>query len=89
MFIVNFVNSCLKAAIILIGFQSFKCLSTEIPAHVVANNDFAIFSGTSTSIDRLIYQNNFDCFSQNQVTITVNSGETYIYILAMGGDLVS
>lgn len=63
-----------------------QCFSAEIPAHIVANNDFAIFSGTETSLDRLVYQNNVGWGSQKPTLITLNSGETYIYILAMGGD---
>jgi len=56
---------------------------------MVADNDFAIFGGTATSINDVLYQNNVRWDSQiNQLsTMTFNlaPSDTTFYVLAMGG----
>jgi hypothetical protein len=56
---------------------------------LVADNDFAIFSGTSTSINALMYQNNVvwnQQIAQLQTqTFTLGAGNDTFYVLAMGG----
>jgi hypothetical protein len=63
---------------------SDKCLA-GIPAHLTADNDYAIFAGDENSIGRLVYQNS-EGLPQNPITFSVNANESYIYILAIGGD---
>jgi len=80
------VRIFLVSVFFIVSFLPYHCFSREIPAFIAVNNDFAIFAGTSTSIDRLVYQNNSDCLSATPFTLNINADETYIYILAMGGD---
>jgi hypothetical protein len=56
---------------------------------MVADNDFAIFGGTSTSINNLLYQNNVDWYTQvpqlSTLSFNLASTDTTFYVLAMGG----
>lgn len=56
---------------------------------MVADNDFAIFSGTSTSINNLLYQNNVGWPNQITALSTLNfnlaAGDDTFYVLGMGG----
>ena len=76
--------------ILLIGLFSIGSASAStFNISMVADNDFAIFSGTSTSINNLLYQN--DVSWQDQVgaisTLEFNlaEGDNVFYILGMGG----
>lgn len=57
---------------------------------VLADNDFAVFMGNDLEVTRLFYQNNVSWPAQvsNIQTLDVypQSGETYIYIVPMGGN---
>lgn len=56
---------------------------------MVADNDFAIFGGTSTSINNLLYQNNVDWYTQvpqlSTLSFNLAPSDTTFYVLAMGG----
>ena len=56
---------------------------------IVADNDFAVFAGTSNGVTELLYQNNFSWPDQianlSSLNFTLQSGETTFYLLAMGG----
>lgn len=56
---------------------------------IVADNDFALLAGDENNVTRMILQNDVVWNSQqtNATTyqINLNSGETYFYLLAMGG----
>ena len=56
---------------------------------MVADNDFAIFSGTSTSINSILYQNNVGWPSQitalSTLSFTLGAGDDTFYVLGMGG----
>lgn len=56
---------------------------------MVADNDFAIFGGTSTSINNVLYQNNKVWMDQipalSTLTFDLAPGDTTFYVLAMGG----
>lgn len=56
---------------------------------MVVDNDFAVFTGTTTSINHLLYQNNVVWNSQIAQLSTLNfnlaAGDNILYILAMGG----
>lgn len=62
----------------------------QVQLKVLADNDFAVFMGNDTEITRLFYQNNVSWPAQvnNIQTLDVypESGETYIYIVPMGGN---
>ncbi len=62
----------------------------QVQLKAVADNDFAIFMGNDLEITRLFYQNDVSWPAQisNIQTIDVypQSGETYIYVLPMGGN---
>ena len=56
---------------------------------IVADNDFALLAGDENNVTRMILQNDFVWMDQaaNATTyaINLNGGETYLYLLAMGG----
>ena len=56
---------------------------------IVADNDFALLAGDANNATRMILQNDAVWMQQaaNAATyqINLNSGESYIYLLAMGG----
>jgi PEP-CTERM motif len=56
---------------------------------MVADNDFAIFGGTATSINNVLYQNNVDWYNQipqlSTMTFNLAPTDTTFYVLAMGG----
>ena len=62
----------------------------QVQLKALADNDFAIFMGNDLEITRLFYQNNVSWPDQvnNIQTLDVypQSGETYIYVLPMGGN---
>ena len=72
----------LTASIIGARAQSFSL-------QIIADNDFAIFGGTSTSINSLIYQNDFSWPDQlnnlSSFTFGLQPGDTTFYVLGMGG----
>jgi hypothetical protein len=55
---------------------------------LVADNDFAVFAGTTSSITELVYQNNYSWQNQlanlSGMTFTLQPGETTFYLLALG-----
>ena len=62
----------------------------QVQLKVLADNDFAVFMGNDTEITREFYQNNVEWGSQVQSIQTLDvyplAGETYIYIVPMGGN---
>jgi len=79
-------------ATLLVGFMSIGSASaTLIPfdISIVVDNDFAVFSGDSTNINHLIYQNNDTWTSQitnlSTLNFTLAAGDDKFYVLAMGG----
>lgn len=56
---------------------------------MVGDNDFAIFGGTATGINDILYQNNAVWMNQIPALTTLNfslqSGDTMFYVLGMGG----
>jgi hypothetical protein len=79
-------------ATLLVGFLSIGSASaTIIPFDIslVADNDFAVFSGDSTNVNHLIYQNNDTWMAQiaglSTINYTLAAGDDTFYVLAMGG----
>lgn len=56
---------------------------------IVTDNDFALLTGTATSITRLVYQSDVEWPTQisnaSSFDLSLAAGENTIYILAMGG----
>lgn len=56
---------------------------------MVVDNDFAVFTGTASSINNLLYQNNVVWNSQiaqlSTQTFNLAAGDDTLYVLAMGG----
>lgn len=64
-------------------------VSTGSAIKIIVDNDFAVLAGNATNVTRLIYNNDYEWPTQitNAASIEVNlqAGETYIYIIPMGG----
>jgi hypothetical protein len=56
---------------------------------LVADNDFAVFGGTATSVNDLIYQNDYSWPAQlgnlSTLSFDLPQGDTTFYLLGMGG----
>lgn len=79
------------ARILVLFSWAAPVVLAQVTIQIVADNDFAVFAGTASSVTRLIYQNNYDWGSQINVaqnapaTFSLLTGETTVYVLAMGG----
>lgn len=64
-------------------------LRAQTTIQIVADNDFAVFVGTTTSVTRLVYQNDVSWGDQiaaaTSFTFSLEAGEDTFYVLAMGG----
>ncbi|WP_299075004.1 PEP-CTERM sorting domain-containing protein [uncultured Paraglaciecola sp.] len=77
---------------LLMGFMSIGSATANIMSFdisMVVDNDFAVFSGNSTSINNLMYQNNEVWMDQidnlSTLDFTLAAGDDRFYVLAMGG----
>ena len=56
---------------------------------IISDNDYALFAGDATNVTRIIHQNNYVFWDQvagaANVRISLNDGESYVYLLGMGG----
>ena len=56
---------------------------------IISDNDYALFAGDSTNVKRVIHQNNDVFWDQvagsANVRISMQDGESYVYLLGMGG----
>ena len=56
---------------------------------IICDNDYALFAGSDTSITRLVYQNDYSWGEQvsnaSVLDFSLQAGETYFYLLGMGG----
>ena len=63
--------------------------ATPFTISMVADNDFAIFSGTSAGINNLLYQNNVTWTAQipalSTLSFNLAAGDDTFYVLGMGG----
>lgn len=63
--------------------------ATSFTIEMIADNDFAIFGGTATSINDVLYQNGVDWYHQvpalSTMTFNLAPTDTTFYVLAMGG----
>ena len=69
----------------LLFWSPAKALNIQI----IADNDFALFSGTSSSVNTLLFQNDLTWYTQltaqSSPLPSVPAGDTHFYLLAMGG----
>jgi hypothetical protein len=76
------------AAVIALSTAGYANASS-FTIEMVADNDFAIFGGTATSINNVLYQNNADWYNQipqlSTLTFNLAPTDTTFYVLAMGG----
>ena len=81
----------LSATALLGVVQTQAAVVTNATMEILADNDFALFVGNSTSVDRLVYQNNVIWYSQaaalTSFSFSLNPGEDTFYLLGMGGGL--
>lgn len=81
----SLLNSAIAVALGLISAGSANAFSISM----VGDNDFAIFGGTATGINHILYQNNVTWQSQipslSTLTFTLPSSDTTFYVLGMGG----
>lgn len=67
-------------------------INSEFRMKIAVDNDFAVFSGTDSNIDELLYQNNVSWYDQVDnvfaETFTLNQDSNALYVLAMGGGVV-
>lgn len=78
-----------KAAAVLALSTASYVNATPFTISMVVDNDFAIFGGTATSINNLLYQNNVGWTNQiaqlSTMTFNLAPTDTTFYVLAMGG----
>jgi len=79
----------LSCGLALLGAGASALAQTSFNMQIVADNSFAVLTGTSSSINNLIYQNNQAWPDQLSALSTLNfnlpSGDTTFYLLGMGG----
>lgn len=83
-------NALISAIALSVGLLTAGAASaTPFTISMVADNDFAIFGGTETSINNVLYQNNKVWMDQipalSTLTFDLAPGDTTFYVLAMGG----
>lgn len=63
--------------------------SQSFTMQIVADNDFAVFAGTTTGVTSLIYQNDFSWPDQlanlSSFSFALQPGDTTFYLLGLGG----
>lgn len=83
-------RSATIVAFLLCGYAITGSLrASDQTIQLIADNDFAVFAGTSTSVTRILYQNDVAWPDQiaaaTSFSITLQGAEDTIYVLAMGG----
>ena len=77
-------------ATLLVGLMSISSAKAFL-IEIVADNDFAIFSGNSTSINHLLYQNDVlwtdQISSISSLDFNLAAGDDKFYVLGMGAGL--
>lgn len=77
-------------ATLVAGMMTIGCASAStISIKIIADNDFAVLSGTSSGVSNLLYQNDVIWNSQipalSTLTFNLPSGDDMFYVLGMGG----
>jgi PEP-CTERM motif len=84
------IKSFLVATAVLFGLVSAGSVSANsFSIRIVGDNDFAIFGGTATGVNSLLYQNDKIWMDQIPALTTLNfslpASDTTFYVLGMGG----
>ena len=81
-------RSLLSAAVVSLGLISAGS-ANAFSISMIGDNDFAIFGGTATGINNILYQNDKVWMDQIPALTTLNftlaAGDTMFYVLGMGG----
>ena len=81
-------RSLLSAIVVSLGLISAGS-ANAFSISMVGDNDFAIFGGTATGINDILYQNNVTWQSQipslSTLAFALPTGDTKFYVLGMGG----
>lgn len=81
-------RSLLSATVFSLGLISAGS-ANAFSISMIGDNDFAIFGGTATGINNILYQNNKVWMDQIPTLSTLNftlaAGDTMFYVLGMGG----
>ena len=97
--IVRFIAAatCLLSTFAFVNLESSRVSAISVPdpptvggaIRIVSDNDYALFAGNATNITRLIQQNNDVFWDQiaaaSSYKIALEEGETYVYLMGMGG----
>lgn len=83
-------NVFTSAIAVLLGMVSVGTANANsFSMSIVTDNDYAVFSGTSTGINHLLYQNDVSWYTQvpmlSTLTFSMPTADTMFYVLAMGG----
>lgn len=82
-------SSLVSSVLGLVAVAAMPHAARAISVQLVADNDFAVYAGTASSITREIYQNNTDWGNQlaaaSSFSFELQPGETTFYVLGMGG----
>jgi len=75
---------------ILLGLLSVGSVNAStFSMKIVTDNDFAVFTGTDTGVNTLLYQNNYSWSNQisnlTSRNFSLANGDSTFYVLAMGG----
>jgi hypothetical protein len=91
------VTACLLTTFAYFNLESSRVSAISVPdpptvgggIRIVSDNDYALFAGNATNVTRLIQQNNDVFWDQIAAAasykISLEEGETYIYLMGMGG----
>lgn len=79
-------KTTIAVALVAAGISAYA--QTSFPISIIGDNDFALFSGTSSSVDQLLYQNNYvwqdQLANESGLSFALQPGETTFYLLALG-----
>ena len=89
--------TCLLSTFAFVNLESSRVSAISVPdpptvgggIRIVSDNDYALFAGNATNVTRLIQQNNDVFWDQIAAAasykIALEEGETYVYLMGMGG----
>lgn len=64
-------------------------VSSAAAIKIIVDNDFALLAGDSSNVSRLIYNNDYEWPTQianaASIEVSLEPGETYLYLIPMGG----
>ncbi|NVK54836.1 MAG: hypothetical protein HWE26_04425 [Alteromonadaceae bacterium] len=83
------MKQLLRSLILSASVLTSTAIAAPFTIEIVADNDFAVFTGTDSNIHHLLYQNDVTWTEQidelSSLSFNVATGDNKFYILAMGG----